>query len=1383
MIYFVLLATLMGSGLGEGADDSASLRVEQITVADGLPGNSVITIHQDRLGLLWMGTTNGLVKYDGYIYTTYTPQPYAANSLSHPLVVALFEDADGILWVGTAEGGLNRFDPKTETFEAYRHVPDDAASLSSDHVRAVVGTSDGLLWVGTEHGLNRFDPKTGRATRYYHRSDDHNSLAHDLVKSIYVHPDGSLWIGTFGGLSHFDPITDQFTTYKQDPSDPHTLSSDHVSHVYGHPHQPDVLWVGAGDYYHPSLGQGLNRLQLLTGKVTRYGTAHGLSDLNVMFVTGPSSGGSLWVATRQGGLFQFDPQQERFSPRARATLEGKTVLAVHEDAAGLLWAGTAFNGIYKLDRHAYKATSTSTTAYGRLYTLHEHTDQTLWLGTDQGLWTWQPEQWQIERGANINGAVVAIAEGPQETLWLGTKQGLYHYNPATQQATAYPYQASEVPILDIEADADGNLWLGTRGQGLMLFDVEHRQFTAYHLDAQEAYNGNIVSRLTHLDDALLWVQSPEGGQIFNRQKRRFEARPDWLEPFQEVRSVLHDTSESVWIGSGQWGLYRWDPRQQVGRFFTEADGLASDVVWRIVQDNEGNVWAATARGVSRFDPQNEVFTNYGKEEGVWSDSHRWHTALQAQDGHLYFGTPDEVVAFHPPTLTPSAFHPPTHLTDVSWINDEGQSVAIRQAAEAVIVAYHQRNVTLRFAALSYRFPERNRYAYRLVGYDHGWQYVGTQRYATYTNLPPGSYTFEVKAANSDGMWSEQATTLALTVRPPWWRTPWAYLAYGAVLVLAFTGVVKLRVRYLEQQNRQLEATVAARTAKIAFQQQQLRQQHKDLEEQHQQVQEAKAVIERQAAQLAEIDAMKSRFFANLSHEFRTPLTLILGPLHDMRTGVWGRVSADMQRHLALMQDQGQRLLRLVNQLLDLAKLEAGRTALRPVLGELVGFVEGVVRSFAPRAEQTAIVLQCHSGVRVWGCAFDADALEKILTNLIANAMQFTAAHGKVRVTLAAEADAVTFRIQDTGEGIPEAVIPHIFDRFASQPSGTGIGLALVHELVELHEGTIDVTSEVGFGTTVTVQLPLKKAPGDPHTHVQQHRMDSPDTAGWNGNGRSATDLSETSGDGAGTPLKPTVLVVEDHAEVRAYLCSHLRQHYTVIEATDGEEAWVQVHEHAVDVVVSDVMLPGMDGFALCERIKGDGTYGTTPVILLTARGAAEDRMHGLTLGADDYIAKPFVGEEVRVRIANLLANRQRLRRRFSEEVRVGPEEIIVPSYEAVLIEQVRTVVEARLGESSFGVEALADEVGLSARQLQRRLKASTNLSVAAYIRKVRLQRAAQLLAQQSGTVSEISYAVGFKNADHFSALFRRTFGITPSQYMANPTQPLLNQSSPKSKAL
>ncbi|MEO1477485.1 MAG: hybrid sensor histidine kinase/response regulator transcription factor [Bacteroidota bacterium] len=697
------------------------------------------------------------------------------------------------------------------------------------------------------------------------------------------------------------------------------------------------------------------------------------------------------------------------------------------------------------------------------------------------------------------------------------------------------------------------------------------------------------------------------------------------------------------------------------------------------------------------------------------------------------------------------------------------------ATDELRLSHRQNAFAFTFAALDYSAPEKNRYAYRLDGFDDGWVQAGTARTATYTNVPPGRYTFRVRGTNNDGVWNEAGTALGVVVVPPWWRTWWAYLLYGLAVAVAVVMAARYRRERIELRHR--------------------------------------SEMERlEAEQLREVDRARSRFFANVSHEFRTPLTLTLGPLDDVRAGHYGTVPDAMDTQLSLARTNAGRVLTLINEILDVSRLEAGQVPLHAQAVDLGAFVSGLAAMIAPLAERRRLVLNVDVPSEPLVVYADPGLLEKMAMNLLSNALKFTPEGGHVWVEVRSDGTTASVAVRDDGPGIAPEALAHVFDRFyraseAEHAVGTGIGLALARELAHLHHGTLDAESTVGQGSTFTLMLRL----GHAHLPEGSVDLDAP-LVGWDaedpgdlpvvsigdGAGSSTTPdqtsaravLDEISGDGADG--RKTVLVVEDHPEVRAFIRRHLERgtpSYRVLEAATGDAGLDKARRLLPDLVLSDVMMPGtLDGVALCRALKTDPETDFLPVVLLTARAAPEDRIGGLKEQADDYLTKPFDPAELRARIANLIAGRQRLRERFLQEgmarvlgeqgdapsdpasqplalpLALQPSVPEVTSADEALLTSVRETVEAHLADEDFGVRDLADAVGLSRSQLYRRLHALTGQSTSDVIRTIRLERGAQLLTAGVGTVSEVAYAVGFKTVSHFSNAFTAHHGCRPSAY-------------------
>ncbi|MGH7493047.1 MAG: ATP-binding protein [bacterium] len=690
--------------------------------------------------------------------------------------------------------------------------------------------------------------------------------------------------------------------------------------------------------------------------------------------------------------------------------------------------------------------------------------------------------------------------------------------------------------------------------------------------------------------------------------------------------------------------------------------------------------------------------------------------------------------------------------------DAGDSLifagAIGPAASRLVpvLPYAANSLRFQFAATDYRSPASLRYRHQLEGFDRGWSAWSVETFPDYTGLPPGEYRFRVQAQNGLGAFSREAS-FPYRILPPWYRTGWAYLLYGLMMVAFVAGIVKWRVWQLQKEARRLEALIADRTR----------------------------TIQQQSDKLAELDRIKSRFFANISHEFRTPLTLILGPLED-----WLAQARDLARKAEWlrMRRAARRLLRLINQLLDLSRLEAGQLTLRAAPGDFPAFLKCVTMSFASLAEQKRIHLHFDGELAADALRemyFDREKMETIISNLLANALKFTPKDGEVKVSvhsisasiLAAKTEeCVEVKISDTGPGIPPDQLPHIFGRFyqgnnraASAQSGVGIGLALVKELVELHHGEVLVESVEGKGTAFALRFPV----GWEAFHAEELREEMPDKSiepAWEDElDEEAAPVVSARQKSVSPGEKPVILLVEDHADVRRYISGQLLESFQIVEAEEGESGWHAALEIVPDLVLSDVMMPGIDGGKLCEKLKSDPRTSHIPVVLLTARAGEEDRLAGLEIGADDYLTKPFNSRELQIRVRNLIEQRRKLRDIYRREGLLQTAAPPMPSAEQAFIRQLMSVVDAKIEAEGFGPEEMSHALHMSRRQLQRKIHALTGQSPAEFIRTVRLRHARQLLAQRAGTVSEIAYRVGFNNLSYFARSFKKEFGVNPSQFL------------------
>lgn len=698
---------------------------------------------------------------------------------------------------------------------------------------------------------------------------------------------------------------------------------------------------------------------------------------------------------------------------------------------------------------------------------------------------------------------------------------------------------------------------------------------------------------------------------------------------------------------------------------------------------------------------------------------------------------------------------PAHVRKISTIPGDsliwgGSTIpADNSSLISIDLPFKDNSLRFEYATASYDEPSANRYQIKLQGYDPDYLPWTSETKKDYTGLPAGEYTFRVKAKNIYGRESSEGS-FSIVIRPTWYQSWWAYILYAVLLSAIMVLIIKVRVKRLEQKTQKLENLIKERTS----------------------------VIRDQAEKLQELDKMKSRFFTNISHEFRTPLTLILGPLEDMLDR--SQNSSD-RKNLGLIQRNARRVLQLINQLLDLAQLESGKLKLQAAKGDFVAFLKGIVMSFASLAEQQNIALKYIAPEKedgllpLQGLRFDRDMVEKIFYNLLSNALKFTAENGAVEVSVGLErADDPTLKfieisVKDNGMGIPANRLDTIFERFyqvnassTREREGTGIGLALTKELVELHHGEISVNSQIGKGAEFIVLLPIGAAhfskdeiSATPVEIAKELVTAEKQSTTLPQIASPTTNLSEDD--------VPIILVVEDHSDVRKYIRGHLEPEYRVVEAKDGEEGMKTAIETIPDMVISDVMMSKMDGYQLCEALKLNEKTSHIPVILLTAKAGEQDKLAGLETGADDYLTKPFNSKELHVRVRNLIEIRRKLQKHFLKEGLLKPREIETPSVEEAFLIKMMEVLEENLGDEDFGVENLSAALHIGRRQLHRKIKAVTGETPTDFIRSIRLQRAKRLLEQKSGTVSEIAFQTGFSSLPYFSKAFKEQFGKLPSE--------------------
>lgn len=1347
---------------------------------------------RDQYGFVWIGTLNGLCRYDGYLAKEYRYDPDDPYSLSSNIVKDLVVDRYGRLWVGTHDSGVSLYDRERDRFINFHPRPGDSTWYDQKSTYALSEDRSGSIWMASNFGgVVRIELPPGttndadtvlrriRFTTYSLRTKDNcpskvlecidgttlvasdcgvlilNRATHAISRlnlpgpygrrldSLHIQcmiqdNRGNIWMGTSSdGIFRIDGNSRSVSNYRHKQGDVFSLASDLIWDIAQD--RNGDLWIGSD--------KGVDRFSPLTGRCIPYLTTGSMPRWPVAWMRlSVDRDNVLWVGTMDGGVHWLSPKSQLFPLYGLPDGNGTSPMgfrAINRDSNGNFWFLSSSGVLYQIDTGSGKVRKRidvlqgNQPSFGDCASFIDASD-VYWYGTwGLGLFRVDLKTGRIRNycagtGLGSDLTVNGIAQGDNDTLWVATQSamGLMKFSPSSGKFMNVPaLQLNDV--FSVMRDRNGSLWLSSELYGVTIFD-------------------------------------PKTGSA--EQFRHNPADPRSLSN-DHVRFTYQDSSGRVWVGAGN-VINLWDPASRSFVRYNNPDFNKALFADPLGSDRKGRLWiACLGAGLAILDPSTGIFENFDNAEGIGSG----FAFQKLEDGRVLLAQWNGVNIFNPDSAQRHRATPPVVITRMS-INDEP---AVPPRLDSTFVPLQLRftrnTLEFEFAAIDIDAPYLVEYRYRLEGLEAEWVTPQNRRFVRYPGLSPGNYIFRVRAASLRGEWLPREIALALRIAPPWWQTAWAYTGYALLVLALLWGAYRLRISQIRLKQKA------------------------EMEQIH-------------AEHLVEVDRLKSRFFANISHEFRTPLTLILGPIHKWKerltsggntTGLFPE-DAEWQKDLSMLERNAQRLLRLINQLLDLSKLEAGAMKLHASRLNIVPLVKGIAYSFESSAGSRRIALDVDAEKEDIEVYCDRDMVEKIISNLVSNAFKFTDEGGAVTVSVLLPPHATTstqyvkLTVSDTGSGIAPELLDKIFNRFyqvedfaaggsdGSQTrahEGSGIGLALVKELVDLHHGTIEVRSEVGKGTHCTVRLPLGRdhlkddevldtsegarrsehispLTPDPITPAAQHKNHEEETAPSSRQvGTPANDSTEESL--TADDKKPIILVVEDNADVRTYIKGLLTSAYRVLEARDGAYGIEQAQETVPDLVISDVMMPKKDGYEVCKTLKLDEKTSHIPVILLTAKAGNENKIEGLETGADDYILKPFEPKELLARVKNLIDTRQRLRERFT--IPLKPGDVAVISLDDAFLQKAIAIVEERMGDESFGIDELCAGLNMSRSQTHRKLTALTNQAPGEFIRYLRLHRAMDLLKKGAGPVAEIAYRVGFGDPSYFSRRFHQQFGMAPSE--------------------
>lgn len=1359
-------------------------RFERFSTLDGLGNNFISDIATDSKGYLWLATYDGLSRYDGYDFVNFKPDQGSQLYAGSNIINVLSPDDKGKIWFGTVGTGLSVIDPESGEFKNYHALGQEGQQLFGNDVTAICHNGQ-HVWIGTSKGLNILDTTNDSIKAFplpLSGSSNH-------IRALLGFKDGYVWVGTNQRLNLLKLENGKLVSFSDIDYNQEAFRGS-VNHIYQDYKKRFWVIYSRGAY------------QLEFDSTNHLSAAWSLNSAKVREQTGiHSSFNSIiqeynnryWIATNNG-LISFDSGEEgelqiNWSGNEMfntESLSGNNITSLCKDREGVIWLGTRFGGLNKFDpykqpfaKYIKREGDSAIMRSNDVRTLLEDQQGNIWIGyRNEGLDRFNSGQGIVEHFTATlknerklpSNVIRGMFEDSDGHLWLGSSAGVsmlvkagasYRVETITQNISE---QLGPIgSVYEFYEDSKNRFWIGST-DGLILYDRTSGKARLYrHEIDSNVGNRNFIRSITEDDQGYIWLASDGAGiDRFNPETGQFTNYRSLLkDPFSlsnnKVYCVLFDSQKRLWVGTHS-GLNCLEPGSEGFRLYTESDGLVNNVIYSVNEDNEGYIWVSTANGLSRISPDTESINNY-LQGFEFSDDAWW----QNGKGELLLGGLNGFYKFDPAHMVNNKVAPKVYVKGFSLQNKpvkKGQRVNKRvllhkliTQTDSIELAHDENFFTFDLLSIALSKPRQVHYQYQLEGFNNDWIDADYQeRKAVFTNVPFGHYKFKLRAANADGIWSE-TKIIHITIHPAYYQTIWfKVIILVALVLLVFVGY-RLRLRNLTLQKNKLQSEVEEKTKDLRFQKEAIEKQNEVLERQKKEIEEQRDKVVEMTKQVHEADERKIRFFTSISHEIRTPLTLISAPIEKLLSTIDSR---DNKLHdLKLVQRNTKRLLSLVNQLLDFRKIDTGHMTVRTQKGKLDDCIRNIYSNFVPLAEKKQVEFTLQQSSHSFEVCFDADVVEKVAVNLISNAFKYTPENGKVQLILEQqEGQSIILSVCDTGPGIKEEKKEAIFKRFYrdaqgnENTTGTGIGLALAKELAILHGGDIYVKDNPGGGSCFEFIFPIIE---DADNTLAQVELINTNHL----NQQSLPEMKENF----------SVLIIEDNDDLRDFIKTSIKCE-EIYEAPDGETGVELAFDKIPDIIVTDVLMPGKNGYEVCRILKQDERTNHIPVILLTALGSEENQQIGIDCGADDYIVKPFNHRILAGKIHNVMMARQQFKANFQKKLTSNVDDI-QPDWKQNLppfLKKVIFSIQEHVEDPAFGVEELGNQLGMSRSTLYRKLKSLSDKSAVEFIREVRMRIALELIQNDPQMmVAELAMKVGFEDVDYFRKCFKKQFGKTPRE--------------------
>ena len=1296
---------------------------KHITIENGLSQNTVLSILQDKNGFMWFGTKDGLNRYDGNSIKVFKKNnlPF---SLGNNTIWSLMESRDRTIWIGT-DRGIYIYNPANETFQLFDLTSDSGQKIEVP-ILDIKMDKKGNIWIAADR-LYCYSPQKNKLYDMYTQHDI--EVLYPRCWSIYIDDDNQVWVCMHGlGIRKYKSTNKAQHEDFLKTTNGNAISKTLFSRLMSY--ENNYLIAG-------TINGGVRFINKITAETTPFfPDQKEFSDLFVRDLAFIDK--DLWIGT-ESGLYIMNPETkktEHFSQNIndKFSLSDNAIYSMYKDREGGIWIGTYFGGVNYISKQNsyfekyYPVSGRNAIRGERISGICEDNQGNIWIGTeDAGLNKFDPKTKVFEHfapgsgknGISYNNVHDVILDNNQ--LWVGLfNSGIYVLDLATKQTKHYqksnaPYSLDNNDIFALHKDKAGNIWVGT-SSGAFLFDKTNNHFTK-----QTQIGQHFFSDILEDNKGRIWFATYDAGVFsYNPRTKKYlhypfnNSNPKSICSYKII-SIFEDSKNRIWFTGETGGICSFNESTRDFTQYGLKDGFVSDVIYKILEDKKGNFWLSSNSGLMKFNPETKKVRIFYTGNGLLCNQFNYKSGYRDKKGKMYFGGINGLIAFNPESFVTNKYIPPVFITKIKLLDRKNSfSKELADESKDITLKHNQSSFSIDFSALSFTAPELNRYAYKMVGLENNWVYLDKAQTIIYSNLPYGTYQFQVKASNNDGVWNEKGDYINITILPPFWKSKFAYLLYAIILLFSVYYILNSNYKRLKRKSE---------NERILFE--------KEKEK--------------------EMYNAKINFFTNIAHEIRTPLTLIKSPLEHILTNKTDE--KELNSNLQVMDKNTDRLLLLINQLLDFRKIESKTFSLSFVKTDIVQVINETYIRFKPLAINKGMEFQLEVPSEKVLADVDKEALIKILSNFFSNAIKY----GKSQITASLTQSDTNFfiRVNNDGKIIPNELKEQIFEPFFqikehhhdASKTGSGIGLALARSLADLHKGSVILDKTLLGLNSFLLSIPLTQE----NSIVLSDNLDTAEVA------ESVVTMSQESN-------KEQLLIVEDDEELLSFMVDKLAKKYAVHFARNGKEAIKVLEKEIINIVISDIMMPEMDGLELCQKMKDDINYSHIPVILLTAKTTIQNKIEGLDSGADAYIEKPFSLDFLYAQISNLLNNRRKIKETFANSPYVQTGSIALSKSDETFLNSMNAIILKNISDPGFHVEHLAKALCMSRSSLLRKIKGLSEFSPNDFIKIIRLKKAAEILQEGEYKINEVCFLVGFSSTSYFTKAFQKQFGILPKDF-------------------